>query len=545
MAERPWFLQGSIQGKDIHQELGDSVVVLGRSPHCDIVVGDASVSRRHAEIRPESGGFLLCDLGSRNGTRLNGRTLQSAAMLRPHDRIGLAAVELVVGGGPVQDADITQLTLTNTSPPTGAELSWLESRGLERQRTDRRGQLFRVLVQAGEMLVAARSPEELYEPVLDLVESAFAPERALFLCAQDEGEPTVAAVRMAKGQAGGDVALSRTVVRRVLTEKVSLLIEDLDLGGLAQLMQSIVAQGVRAGMAVPLVDEGRVMGLLYADTTAHSVRYTRDDLKAFTLLSGVVGTAFTHARYHALEEEQQRLQTELNAARNILATIIPEQLPEVAGWELRAYLESCFEVGGDLYDLQSLPDGRLLVVAGDVAGKGLGAALLVSSIVPMLRTLAETEPDPLALVTRLNRHIWRTTDSVRYATLFVGLLDPQVGRFVYVNAGHNPPYVLAPGGRLRSLASTGMPVGMLEEAPLAMAETVLEPGELLVLYSDGISEAAKGDEFYGEGRFEAMLGQQGGKTADAVLAAALADLGEHVGDADPEDDVTLVLLRRT
>jgi sigma-B regulation protein RsbU (phosphoserine phosphatase) len=350
-----------------------------------------------------------------------------------------------------------------------------------------------------------------------------------------------------QGGTGGaaDIVLSRTVVRRVLSEKVSLLIEESGLNASANLMQSIVAQGIRAAMAVPLVDEDKVVGLLYADTTEAAVRYTRDDLKAFTLLASVVGTALMHARFHAMEEEKRRLDTELDAARGILATLLPAHLPECDGYELCAHLDSCYEVGGDLYDFVTLPDGRLMVVAGDVSGKGLAAALLVSSIVPVLRTLVETESDVVDLVTRLNRHLWRTTDTMRFATLWLGILDPATGRLEYVNAGHNPPYLLDGAGKLETLESTAPPVGMLEDVPFEAAHVDLTPGSVLVLYSDGVSEAADAEDvFYGEGRFSKYLEGLVGRPAGDVLARTLADLEDFRAGAAPDDDVTLVLVQR-
>jgi sigma-B regulation protein RsbU (phosphoserine phosphatase) len=203
-------------------------------------------------------------------------------------------------------------------------------------------------------------------------------------------------------------------------------------------------------------------------------------------------------------------------------------------------------VGGDLYDFVILPDGRLLVVGGDVSGKGLAAALLVSSIVPVLRTLVEAEADAVQLVTRLNRHLWRTTDTMRFATLFLGILDPATGRLEYVNAGHNPPYVLDSAGELTSLASTGPPVGMLEDVPFAAAHVDLAPGSVLVLYSDGVSEAADAaDVFYGEGRFSEYLAGLAGRGAGEILAQTLADLEDFRGGTAPDDDVTLVLVRRS
>ncbi len=191
--------------------------------------------------------------------------------------------------------------------------------------------------------------------------------------------------------------------------------------------QSIISQGIRSAMATPLFDNKNVIGILYADTTNPTQRYSRDELVAFSLLANVIAVALTHASYDAMEAEKQRLDTELSAARSILQTILPKDLPEISGYEVCAHIEPCFEVGGDLYDVAVLPDGRVSVVVGDVSGKGLGAALLVSSLIPLQRAMLESEPDLSALVANLNRQLWRTTDPIRYSTLFVGVLDRRPG----------------------------------------------------------------------------------------------------------------------
>ncbi|MFO7652908.1 MAG: SpoIIE family protein phosphatase [Candidatus Krumholzibacteriia bacterium] len=549
MTSSRWMLVKHAQGRETRYELDEPVTVIGRATDCKVVVAEGAVSRRHAEIRRETGRYLLRDLDSRNGTLLNGSPVTVITELHPGDRIAVAAVEFSVidGSAPVGTPDTARLNVSDTVLSTGVEVPWDEIQELRVGRFDRRDRLFQVLVEAGDMLTAASHPAELYGPVLDLIDTAFTPKRTALLLLDESGVPRVTSCRESgHGTRGENLVLSRTVIRRVLEERVSLLIEDFGLDDSPQLMQSIVAQGIRAGMAVPLVDDDRVVGILYADTTAASVRYERDDLKAFTLLAGVVGNAFAHARYHALETDRRRLEAELEAARGILAEILPARLPEVAGLELWAHLESCQEVGGDLYDLQVLSDGRLLVVGGDVVGKGLGAALLVSSIVPVLRLLVETDRDPAVLVERLNRHVWRTTDTSRFATLFVGLLEPRTGRLDYVNAGHNPLYRVSPAGELSTLGSTGPPVGMLEGIDFAAARVDLAPGELLVLYSDGISEAESptADVFYGEGRFEQRLRELAGQPPRQVADGLLEDLHVFLAGRRPDDDLTLVLVRR-
>jgi len=308
--------------------------------------------------------------------------------------------------------------------------------------------------------------------------------------------------------------------------------------------ESIVIQGIRSAMAVPVVEEDRVTGLLYADTSDPIRRYNTDDLQVFTLLAGVIAEGLTQTRYQASERERRRLETELDAARRILDTILPSDLPDVSGYELGTHLDPCFEVGGDFYDLMELPDGKLLVVTGDVTGKGLGAALIVATLVPTLRTLVEIETDALSLMTRINAHLWRATDPIHFATLFLGILDPVTGSLSFVNAGHNPPYVVNADGTLEKLEATGPPAGMFQQMPYSAASAQVAPGAVMVLYSDGVTEAETEGVQYGDEEFEKTLSSVAGCCVKDTTHRLLTDLGTFLAGKPADDDVTLVMVRR-
>jgi len=538
-------LTGRSGGSDIRFPLDSGRYVVGRTTECDLVLGDPSVSRRHAALVCSSGRVLVEDLGSHNGTRVNDVAVTTPTPLTEGDEVAFADVVLYFGepGG-----KRGTLTLDPDRNSVGIAISWDEVRGQRHTGQHKRSELFRCLAGAGNLLTVPRAPEELFEPILDLVESAMDPDRAFLLLTEDETvPPTIRASRLRGGGDGSNVTLSHTMVTRVLKEKTSFLLEDDE--GPSQIMQqqSIISQGIRSAMATPLFDNKSVIGILYADTTDPTRRYNRDELVAFSLLANVIAVALTHARYDAMETEKRRLDTELEAARPTLQTILPDELPKIPGYEVCVHCDPCFEVGGDLYDISTLPDGRLAVVVGDVSGKGLGAALLVSSLVPLLRAMLEAEPDLAALTANLNRQLWRITDSIRYSTLFVGVLDPASGCLEYVNAGHNPPVLVRADGTVENLGSTGLPVALTSEKVVwTSAETCLQLNDILALYTDGIPETWQDEEHeYGEERFEELLVARRGQPLAEVRDAALADVCRFRGDAPVSDDLTLLLLKRS
>ena len=337
----------------------------------------------------------------------------------------------------IQGPDGLGLTIFNESQTLmpSAEMSWDEIRDTKRAKVDLQSRLFGVLAEAGDLLTIPREPEEMYEPILDLVETALEPER-IFVLLQEEGheEPVAKASRVNGTRSGDSLALSRTMMKQVMEEKKSFLtsdpLNDPGFGG----MMSMVSQGIRSAIAVPLFDNEDVIGLLYADDSNPSKKFTRDQLSAFTLLANVIAVAITHARYHQLEEEKRRQDAELKAASEILDNLLPATLPPCEGYQALAKLEPCYEVGGDLYDAQVMPDGRYAFFIGDVVGKGLGAALLVSHILSWARFMIAEGWEAEAMITRLNDQIFECTDTVRFTTFFVAYLEPGTGKLTYVNA---------------------------------------------------------------------------------------------------------------
>jgi len=538
-------LVGHIDTGEIKHILVPGAHLIGRADDAAIKLNQPSVSRRHAEITVTGSQVMVCDLGSHNGTTLNGGKVADEPLpLKIGDHLEVANISFRVEGP--GGAGMTIFNESQTLMPS-AELSWDEIRDTKSAKRDLQSRLFQVLAEAGDLLTIPRAPEEMFEPILDLVETALEPERIFILLKEDGVEEPVARATRVKGTRSGDsLALSRTMMKQVLEEKKSFLtsdpLNDPGFGG----MMSMVSQGIRSAIAVPLFDNEDVIGLLYADDSSTSKRFTRDQLSAFTLLANVIAVAITHARYHELEEEKRRQDAELKTASEILDNLLPATLPPCAGYETLASLEACYEVGGDLYDAQIMPDGRYAFFIGDVVGKGLGAALLVSHILSWARFMIAEGWEADAMITRLNNQIFKCTDTVRFTTFFVGYLEPATGRITYVNAGHNPPFVIRAGGKVETLGPTGMPVGILEDSPYKTGEFELAAGDLVTLYSDGIPETQRIDDEdeFGEDRFEKLLLRERAGDLGELFGKLQNELKEYRGEAPVGDDVTIVIVRR-
>ncbi|MFN8588972.1 MAG: SpoIIE family protein phosphatase [Candidatus Eisenbacteria bacterium] len=514
---------------------------VGRSSRCDIQIADPTVSKEHAELAFDLNGWTLRDLGSRNGTRLNGTDVHDTVKLRPGDMVEFGQIQSRFELEAKTDATrFSESTGLGSAVRKGAKdiIHKAASRSSESSR------LVALLAEAGQMLVLPRPLRETCEEVLRVVERAVPARRLVILLRDKPGEePQQIAVRHLGVPTREPLALSSTILRTVLDECESVVTKDASEDPRFSAHESIMTQAIRSAMAVPLFDNEKVLGVLYADTTDLRVEYNEDHLEVFTVLANMAAVKISNARLLESEAHRQRMAQELATATRIQRSLLPPA-PPLPGWQLAARIETCFEVGGDLYDFFPRSDGRWVIVVGDVSGKGMGAALLMSSTVTSARVLYNATTDPAELVTRLNDVLFRSTEAGRFVTLFVGCLDPQTGELHYCNAGHNAPYVIGPGGK-RELEATGIPVAMMESFPFTAAHTTLAPGETLALYSDGIPEAMCGEDFFGDDRLADVLAKaSAAPDLDAATRDVITAVDAFAAGTPRADDITLVMVRR-
>jgi sigma-B regulation protein RsbU (phosphoserine phosphatase) len=246
----------------------------------------------------------------------------------------------------------------------------------------------------------------------------------------------------------------------------------------------------------------------------------------------------------ASRHELARKEVELKIALEVQQALFPRQLPTKGGLEFSAVCIPSAGISGDYYDVLQLPDGRLIFAIADISGKGLSAAILMANLQALLRLLADSALEPSEVCRRLNRHLHEVTDASKFATLFYGEWKPWERRLVYVNAGHNPPLLLG-NGRINRLEEGGMPLGMFPSPEFQTAAVCLTRGDIVVLFSDGITEAtSKTGEEFGDERLESVVRAHVGRPLDEIQQRILESVRHWAGDR-PEDDMTLVIARAT
>jgi serine phosphatase RsbU (regulator of sigma subunit)/anti-sigma regulatory factor (Ser/Thr protein kinase) len=321
-------------------------------------------------------------------------------------------------------------------------------------------------------------------------------------------------------------------------------IEELELDSPA--LRELKAAGVK--LAVPLVSQGELIGVLNLGPRLSEQEYSSDDRK---LLDNLAAQAAPALRVGQLVREQeaeaatrQRFEQELEVARLIQQNFLPKELPDLPGWQVAAYYRPAREVGGDFYDVIPLPDGRVAFVVGDVTDKGVPAALVMSATRSVLRASATRLIEPGVVLERVNEHLCPDMPAKMFVTCLYGVLDPATGRLRFANAGHDLPYVKTADGVIE-LRARGMPLGLMSGMAYEEKEAVLEPGDSVLLHSDGVVEAHDPDrDMFGFPRLkETMAGSPGGQELiDRVIAVLEAFTGPG---AEQEDDITMVTLQRS
>jgi serine phosphatase RsbU (regulator of sigma subunit) len=299
-------------------------------------------------------------------------------------------------------------------------------------------------------------------------------------------------------------------------------------------------------IAVPLQTNDRVIGLIYVDSPHHIREFTRDDLNLLTVMANVAAIRIEHARLNEIEARDRAMAKELEQAAQIQQGLLPSSAPQVEGLDIAARATACRGVGGDYYDFLSFPCGRVGMVVGDVAGKGMSAALLMSSLQARVHAVFDETSDLAKHVARLNRATCGNCPDNRFITFFIALVDPSTGELTYSNAGHNPPLVVRAAGDCETLGTGGVMLGILPMAQYQEATVHLVKGDVLVLFSDGVTEAPDPQDCeYGEERLAQLVWNMRERPASEIVEQIHKAVAEHTKGAPAADDITVVVARRT
>jgi serine phosphatase RsbU (regulator of sigma subunit) len=507
---------------------------IGRRDTNDLRLSGSEVSREHARIDSEDGAYVLHDLQSRYGTFVND-TQVTRHVLRAGDRIRLGR-----GGGADLVAHIGAETIAFARSQTGA-------RDDLRQIT--------ALMDGFRSLGSGRVLQEVLALVLDAAVELSGAERAFILLA---GSDDRLEFKLARGRDKVTLTDSTFAVSQKIPEEVFRLgqirvVTDLLDDALADVHQGTVALGIRNVVCVPLnlvqyVDaaeaqsEDRRIGVLYLDSREKGNLLSEATQRALETLAAEASVAIESAQLYREKLEKSKMEQEMRIAADIQQALMPKPFATLRFVEAAAASLPCRSIGGDFFDYLDFDGKAFGFTLGDVAGKGPPAALLSALMQGMFAAQVHGMEGPAAFVTVANQVLCRRGIESRFVTLMLGIVTAD-GTLTYTNAGHNPPFIIGPSG-VQRLETGGPVVGLLEFAPYAQASVALQPGDTVVVFSDGVSEAlnAEGEDF-GDDRVLAALAGTAGQDAQSMVSRVFEAVREFTAGTAQGDDITAMVIR--
>ncbi len=524
------------------QQLRVEGISIGRASECTIPIRDRYLSRKHAEIVAVGANWILKDLGSVNGTYLNGARVQKDTLLSSGDRIRLGDTEIIfvsseqttdrylaIGDSAIQPSISIPIQDIDTSVEEAVDMPRLQT-----------------LNRLARELIEDRPLSDLFGFIVERVMEHLRPSRAaIALLSHDRKAFAQVEVRRADENDTSELTISHTLLNALVQEKRALAFMDVASDAKLSLSKSIVAQGIRSILCAPLVIENEVEGVLYVDYLVTQKSISAADVRLVAQIARFAATKLETTQLREAAIEKRILDEELRTASSIQRRLLPPAPQDIDGYSFVGTNQPSRTVSGDYYDFLVRPDGHVFFVIADVSGKGVGAGLVTAGLQIAFRIFAKDNPDPATLASQLNTALHETLPRSKFVTLFLGRLDTKSGEVEYVNAGHVPPLWLRRDGAEEVLAGDVL-LGVMLGATYTNHRLHLEPGDALVLFTDGVTDAenSKGIEL-GPAVLAAALRDTHGRPADDVAYAVNEAVLMHTGDADAlDDDLTLVVIAR-
>lgn len=545
-------------------ELSDRETVLGRLPECTIVLDRQGVSRRHAVIRKESSGYVLADLFSRNFTFLNHRQIapDQPQALKQSDRITICDVEFVFYLSP-PELNEAEGEIDVYDAPEESTLHTLDASGSDVQASIRPEIKLKAIIEISRNLSSNLKLDEvapkLLETLLDIFPQA---ERSFLVLLKDhtdkvsirksynKARPPRASrgARAPLGRPTGDesrMSISRTIMNNVLNGRKAVLSQDAGQDLNLPTSASIADLRIRSFMCAPLLTpDGKALGILQLDTTDRE-RFDEEDLELLVAVATQAAISLQNASLIEGLLSSERMERDLRLAEQVQRRFLPQSVPKHDGFEFYAHYLATYKVGGDYYDFVPVNPDKIGLALGDVAGKGIAAALMMAKFSGDTRFCLLTEPSPAAAGDRLNDLLYSAGLEERFITLCLGIFDLKECRFTFISAGHLPLLVRRANGNVEEFGQdiSGFPLGILPDSTYNETSITLNPGDVALIYSDGVTDGRNSrDEIYDtreNPRLKRKLASALGGP-DAVGRAIIQDVREFSEGQQQADDITLV-----
>lgn len=556
------FLQNN--GNSSRLELKGRQVTLGRHPDCEVCLKSNTVSRYHARISlVEDGLYQLEDLGSGNGTFVNNVLVRDPVPLQSGDSISIGPFLLEFSSDAEYENNqqeglltsyglIPSLKNVSVRPPAKDKSTILRATGTNsdlNQFQIKPEIKLKAILEISRTIASASDLDSMAEKVLEGLFHIFpAADRGCILLRDRENLRFFPkAVRHRRENDHDALQLSRTVLKAVTDNKTGVLSADAANDERFEKSESVSTLTIRSILCAPMLGlDGSVIGIINLDTQLAGQMFSEDDLELLMVIAGQTALSYESARLMISHVEKQRYDNEMEIAARVQKGLLPANIPQVSGYEFFVSYEAARAVGGDYYDFIQPEENLIWFALGDVAGKGVPASLVMSRVCSAVRSTVEFVTDVTDAVHRVNHHIDEAAHDGRFITFILGQIDLTQNLISFVNAGHLNPLLLKANGTLIELAADqpSVPLGVMEDYEYQVIQHRLNPGEQLILFTDGITEAMNEErELFGMERLKAAIQKfklNSGKLGTQILQTVKT----FAGQAEQYDDMTLVIIGR-
>lgn len=576
-------VRGGTEGQRFSLESPRTVV--GRHPNCQVILDSGVVSRQHAQILESHGSYHIEDLRSRNGTFINEQQIDGRVELRDGDQIRLCDVVLRFIKSPTlydrklidpPGVDVRQTIDAKAIDAFSSSVSLEESRiyallgepadeedfdpeistSIRRLSADTRAKATvdpSVKLKAVLAITQALSRELQVDAVLPkMLETLFnifpqAEQGFVLLRDSDSTKLKVKASRTRGGLEAETVAVSMTVVRHALNTRESILSTNLPDDSRFKNSTALARMRIHSMMCVPMLSQDEEgLGVIQIVTRDAGRSFSEEDLDLLSTLASQASMAVENARLHEEQIARRALERDLEFATQVQLGFLPKSRPAVPGYSFGDYYEAALSVGGDYFDYLMLPGGRVAMTIGDVAGKGMPAALLMARLYSSSRFQLLTKESIEAAISGLNEEISSSGLGHRFITFLLMLLDPVKHELSLVNAGHLHPLLRKADGKVSTVGrdSSSLPLGIMPEMHYQSMTISIDPGDTIIAFTDGVTEAMNDDRaIYGAERLSKLYSETTG-TLESVIQKIVTDVEAFTGEGDSRDDTCLIAFRR-
>ena len=550
-----------IDGPDVGQrhELNNAPVVMGRHPDCDLVLDVGAVSRKHAKLESEGNRYFISDLKSRNGTLVNELPVSGRVPLNDGDQLQICDVTLLFRdesqageNGEQRHHDSSHGAFLADDETSGTQIMGTidisSASGTVQIAASAEAKL-KAIVEITRHLGKRLALDDVLPEVLEGLFKIFVQaDRGFIVMKNEQGNLIPKWTKLRREDSDDELRISRTIVHKVIDEKEAVLSADASSDSRFEMSQSIADFRIRSMMCAPLIDsEGNAYGVLQIDTLDQRKRFQKEDLDVLASIAAQAGVAIDNARLHEQALRQREVDRDLELARRVQRGLVPERAPAITDYEFYHFYEAANQVGGDYFDYVPLSSGRFAIVVADVVGHGVAAALLMARLSSQVRFCLAGGAEPSAALGQVNNVFGEIGIEGRFVTFWLGVLDPANHTLTVANAGHMPTMIRHANGAVEEVGDekTGLPIGVLDDVEYDQLTIELPPGSKVVMYTDGINEAADpSDELFSIERIRNRFAE----TVDTVPIIGqkiIDDVRQFMNGTPQGDDMCLVCFGRS